>query len=50
MARPSDAAKDRELIRILSENARLPLSEIAKTLGVARAPCRAGSPGWSATG
>ncbi|SIR58849.1 MULTISPECIES: Lrp/AsnC family transcriptional regulator [unclassified Bosea (in: a-proteobacteria)] len=37
MARPSDAAKDRELIRILSENARLPLSEIAKTLGVARA-------------
>ena len=37
MARPSDAAKDRELIRILTENARLPLSEIAKQLGVSRA-------------
>lgn len=37
MARPSDAAKDRDLIRILSENARLPLSDIAKMLGVSRA-------------
>lgn len=37
MPRPSDSAKDRELIRILSENARLPLSEIAKSLGVSRA-------------
>lgn len=37
MPRPSDPAKDRELLRILSENARLPLSDIAKTLGVSRA-------------
>jgi DNA-binding Lrp family transcriptional regulator len=37
MARPPDAAKDRELIAILTENARLPLSEIAKRLGVSRA-------------
>ena len=37
MARPSDAAKDRELLRLLSENARRPLSEIAKALGVSRA-------------
>ncbi|MBD3847613.1 DNA-binding Lrp family transcriptional regulator [Bosea sp. OAE752] len=37
MARPSDAAKDRDLIRILSENARLPLSDIARMLGVSRA-------------
>ena len=37
MARPSDAAKDQDLIRILSEYARLPLSDIAKMLGVSRA-------------
>lgn len=36
MARSSDAAKDRELIRLLAENARLPLSEIALKLGVSR--------------
>lgn len=37
MARSSDSAKDRALLTILSENARLPLSEIAKRLGVSRA-------------
>lgn len=37
MARPSDAIKDQELLGILSANARLPLAEIAKMLGVSRA-------------
>lgn len=37
MARPADSDKDRELIAILTANARTPLSEIAKTLGVSRA-------------
>jgi DNA-binding Lrp family transcriptional regulator len=37
MARPSDAEKDRELIKILTANARTPLSHIAKKLGVSRA-------------
>jgi DNA-binding Lrp family transcriptional regulator len=37
MARPSDGRKDQELINILTANARIPLAEIAKTLGVSRA-------------
>ncbi|HEY5794126.1 MAG TPA: Lrp/AsnC family transcriptional regulator [Bosea sp. (in: a-proteobacteria)] len=37
MARPSDARKDQELINILTANARIPLAEVAKTLGVSRA-------------
>jgi len=37
MARPPDTEKDRELIRILTANARTPLAEIAKKLGVSRA-------------
>lgn len=37
MARPSDARKDQELISILTANARIPLAEVAKTLGVSRA-------------
>lgn len=41
MARPPDADKDRELIAILTANARTPLSEVAKTLGVSRATVQA---------
>lgn len=37
MARPSDAIKDQELVSILTANARLPLAEVAKMLGVSRA-------------
>ena len=37
MARPPDADKDRALIEILTANARTPLAEIAKKLGVSRA-------------
>jgi DNA-binding Lrp family transcriptional regulator len=37
MARPTDARKDQELINILTANARMPLAEVAKTLGVSRA-------------
>jgi DNA-binding Lrp family transcriptional regulator len=37
MARPSDAEKDQELIKILTADARTPLSHIAKRLGVSRA-------------
>lgn len=37
MARPADGEKDRELVAILTANARTPLSEIAKALGVSRA-------------
>jgi len=37
MARPPDIEKDRELIAILTANARTPLAEIAKKLGVSRA-------------
>ena len=37
MARPSDAEKDQELIKILTADARTPLSHIAKKLGVSRA-------------
>jgi DNA-binding Lrp family transcriptional regulator len=36
MARPSDARKDQELISILTADARTPLSDIAKRLGVSR--------------
>jgi DNA-binding Lrp family transcriptional regulator len=37
MARPSDLEKDRELINLLTADARTPLSQIAKKLGVSRA-------------
>lgn len=37
MARRPDLIKDQELINILKQNARMPLAEIAKTLGVSRA-------------
>lgn len=37
MARPVDARKDQELVNILTANARTPLAEIAKMLGVSRA-------------
>jgi len=37
VARPPDVNKDRELIEILTANARTPLAEIAKKLGVSRA-------------
>lgn len=37
MARPSDGRKDQELINILTANARIPLAEVAKMLGVSRA-------------
>lgn len=37
MARPSDGRKDQELINILTANARIPLAEVAKSLGVSRA-------------
>jgi DNA-binding Lrp family transcriptional regulator len=37
LARPADLKKDRELIEILTANARTPLAEIAKRLGVSRA-------------
>jgi len=37
MARPSDSRKDQELINILTANARIPLAEVAKMLGVSRA-------------
>ncbi len=37
MGRPSDARKDQELVDILTANARIPLAEVAKTLGVSRA-------------
>jgi len=37
VARPPDSDKDRELIEILTANARTPLAEIAKKLGVSRA-------------
>jgi DNA-binding Lrp family transcriptional regulator len=36
MARPSDAQKDQQVIDLLTANARTPLAEIAKTLGVSR--------------
>lgn len=41
MARPSDAIKDQELLNILKANARTPLTDIAKTLGVSRATVQA---------
>lgn len=41
MARTADGAKDQELLHILSENARAPVSEIAKRLGVSRATVQA---------
>ncbi len=37
MARSADASKDQQLLNILRRNARTPLSEIAKELGVTRA-------------
>ena len=37
MARPSDRKKDQELVNILTANARIPLAEVAKLLGVSRA-------------
>jgi len=41
MARPSDSMKDQELISLLTANARIPLTEIAKSLGVSRATVQA---------
>lgn len=41
MARPSDSAKDQELINLLTTNARTSLAEIAKSLGVSRATVQA---------
>ncbi|PZU83055.1 MAG: AsnC family transcriptional regulator [Chelatococcus sp.] len=41
MARPSDSLKDQELINLLTANARTPLAEIAKSLGVSRATVQA---------
>jgi DNA-binding Lrp family transcriptional regulator len=41
MARPSDATKDQELVNILKANARTPLTNIAKSLGVSRATVQA---------
>jgi DNA-binding Lrp family transcriptional regulator len=41
MVRTADGAKDQELLALLSANARMPLSEIAKQLGVSRATIQA---------
>lgn len=41
MARPSDFSKDQALLSLLKANARLPLSDIAKALGVSRATVQA---------
>ncbi len=41
MARPTDVDKDQQLLNILKANARTPLTEIAKALGVSRATVQA---------
>jgi len=41
MARSADASKDQQLLNILRLNARTPLSDIAKQLGVTRATAQA---------
>ena len=41
MARPSDPTKDQELLNILKANARAPLTDIVKQLGVSRATVQA---------
>ena len=41
MGRTTDTAKDQELLSILRQNARMPISDIAKRLGVSRATAQA---------
>lgn len=41
MARNPDQLKDQKLLNILSQNARMPISQVAKQLGVSRATAQA---------